>query len=209
VKISDALALRRHEAEAYNRARVARMLGETVNMRPPRYVCPSELEDYPPEPKVVWIVRAPGYVGDGTLDGGAYKWSPFIGVRSARGVELFRRGNGRSTIGRNALRHGRINWAETVRRYMTWDGIVQSMSADYSRAVQEIDDQWHRWSWEQTDGDRRYSKHGNFWYSMTTAPGMGAFTVVHRALEKSDLYKSYPAILSPAKLALTYPFLAG
>ena len=210
MKISEALDLRRHEAEAYNRARVALMRGETVNMRPPRYVHLSELEDYPPEPKVVWIVRVPGYVGDGTLAAGAYSWSRLIVVKSARGPEHFRRGSGRSTIGRNALRHGRINWAETVRRYEAWHGLVQSMSAAYNRAVKEIDDQWYHWSWEQTDGDRRYVQQGNFWYSLTAGPGMGTFTIVHCAHEKSDLYKSFSEIFkSPAKLASTYPFLAS
>jgi hypothetical protein len=205
---AEALAQYDSKAEAFHRARLTILQGGHATLRFPRQVLRKDLDGYPPAPKVVWIVRPPGYSGDGSLPHGAHKFSSRVAVNSAQGVLYFRGGSGRSTVGRNALRHGRINWAETVRRYSEWYDHSQALDMEFNRACQEIQDKWRLWVWEQTDEGRIYHQQGHLWYSLMAHYLPGAYATVHSAYEKADLYKGFAEhIASAARLTEVYPFL--
>ncbi len=207
MRTEEALAEYEKEAEAYHRARLAVQRGEKASMRHPRRNPVQSLEDFPQKPKVVWIVRPPGYSGDDTLER-AFHFDSIVCVSSSEGKLGFKRNSGRSIKGHNALRHGRINWPETHRRFSAWWKDSQHRIAEYERNLRALDDKWRRWVWDQNDAYRKYLLREGLWYALTRYPQSSRFRFsVACAHDKSALVDS-EVFENVEQLQKIFPFLA-
>jgi len=202
VNMEQAIALYAEGAEIYHRARLAVLRGETLNMRSPPVIDPRKLEGCPQKPKVVWILRPPGYSGRDEY-GYISKFCRTVVVDSG---DRFKRHSGRSIKGRNTLRHGRVNWSETIRRYDTWEKESQEFASQFFKAIDEINDQWYRWVWDQNDEAREYVFHEGWWLALTRYKSKAIPCSVTEARDKSEMHRSRPELFRSFEAMLkSYP----
>ena len=181
MKIKEALALHEEEAENYHRLRLAFQRGDRATM--PRYPHPfrvEELEDYPARPKVAWVLRPPGFVGEDTFE---------VSLGRPKVVKVggvtFKKGSGRAKAGRNTLRHGRIDWAETYRRHEAWREELLSFLDTWHRTIGDIQTKWSSWVWDQNDDIREYQQVGHIVYALTKYPKVLSVVCAH---DRSQLH---------------------
>ena len=185
-----AIALYAEGAEPYHRARLSVQRGEILNMRSPPVIHPQKMDDYPQKPKLVWVLRPPGYSGRDEYDFISSFYST-VGVDSG---DRFKRGSGRSIKGRNTLRHGRLNWEETIRRYELWEKDVLEFTSYYWNAITEIDNKWYRWVWDQNDEAREYVFHEGWWLALTRNKSKALPCSVTEARDKSEMHRTRPML---------------
>lgn len=170
MKTEEALALYEKETESYHRLRLAFQRGDgTVKIKIPLPFPIEELEDYPAQPKVAWVLRPPGFVGEDTFE--IVTWGPKeVRVGGPTNRAVFRCGSGRSWAGRNTLRHGRIDWEETIRRHEAWRKGLLSFLATWHGAIGDIQNKWSSWVWGQNEDLREYQQRGEIVYALTRYP---------------------------------------
>lgn len=197
------------ECEKYYKYRVAFLRAESRSslsvVRYPVFLDVNSLDDLPKKPGVVWIVRPSNWEG-GDEFASAFKWNPVIVVNSPKRIAAFKRGSGRSINGRNALRHGRINWKETHDRFMNWWNDTISFSKSYSKSIEKINKKLCRKAWDETDDLREYVVNNHMCYSLTRpADGKGLF--VSCAHHKHNLpFQTITIFNSVEELKSRYPF---
>ena len=140
MNITEALAEYDRQYGENAQARLEFLRGTKVKIPRPTLHLVHTLDGWPKVPEVAWIVRPPNFQGDTTIPS-AILYGKAIMV----GEKVFRKGSGRAAAGRNALRHGRIDWAETRRRYGRWHMEVSQLSLDYNKAIREIEQKWSLW----------------------------------------------------------------
>ncbi len=145
-------------------------------------VVASDLDDYPAKPQVAWVIRPPGYNGDGSAY--PFGYDKFVKV----GSDKFRRGSGRSFAGRNALRHGRIRWAETMARVHRYRADVAAFQARLHAEQNVVLDKWDLWLWDKLEPYREYHHDGREWYALCRYP-TGWYTVCS-GVDRGSLYQS-------------------
>lgn len=180
-------------------ARLDRLLGSKRNLPRPTLHLVHTLDGWPKVPEVAWIVRPPNFQGDIKIPS-AILYGKAIMV----GEHVFLKGSGRAAAGRNALRHGRIDWAETRRRYWRWYLKVDQLSLEYTKAIREIEQKWSLWFWNQEPFPRGCVQNGGSWYALTKHDSSW---VVHNSHLQENLHWAHPQIYSLKDLLLQYPFL--
>ncbi len=201
MKIIEALVEYDHQQDENARARLEFVRGANVKIprATPRLI--YHLEEWPEVPEVAWIVRPPNFQGDTKIPS-----SILYGKSVTIGGKVFLKGSGRAAAGRNALRHGRINWAETRLRYGLWAMETDQLSLAYNKTIREIERKWSLWFWNQNTFPRGCTQHGNSWYALTRN-GSGHFNV-HNSNLQEDLHMARPEYFySVASLLQQYPFL--
>ena len=160
--------------------------GKVKTRRPMISAAVHELDEYPAEPKLpVWIVRPPNFEDSPC----AINLGPLS--KSIRvGKHVFLRGNGRSAAGRNALRHGRVNWKETMQINDDHYYKVFALSKEYWNAIDEIDKKWQYIQWFLMKPE--VFERGNFWYAVARIKG--GTIVVLKSTIYADLFSAYPQL---------------
>jgi hypothetical protein len=178
IKMAEAVAKYNRETEPYHRARLAYRLGEdwtSIRVVTPHHV--QELEEFPSNPRVSWVLRPPGFSGNEEIVGSVFSWDTKVSVKNGEEILHFKRGSGRSTVGNNTLRHGRINWQETQRSYLEWSDETKRLSEAYYGTLKSIDHKWLRWVWSQNEENREYHQVNRIWYALTRFVGRKTFQV--------------------------------
>lgn len=160
--------------------------GKVKTRRPMISAAVHELDEYPAEPKLpVWIVRPPNFEDSPC----AINLGPLS--KSIRvGKHVFLRGNGRSAAGRNALRHGRVNWKETMQINDDHYYKVFALSKEYWNAIDEIVKKWQYIQWFLMKPE--VFERGNFWYAVARIKG--GTIVVLKSTIYADLFSAYPQL---------------
>lgn len=199
MKMQEALAQYESDVEKFYRLRRNLQLGLNTE-RPGYYTYPplTTLEDGPPQkPNPVWIVKPKDFTGKEQV--------AYYGSRVKVGDQFFYTGSGKAISGRNALRHGRINWPETEKLLKEWNEVSKKINEDYNNALAIIDQKWSKWAWDQGDESRVYIFENNEIYAITTYPGVAGF-VVSNALKKEHLHRARPELFKTVSdLLKTYP----
>lgn len=201
MNITEALAEYDHQQGENAQARLEFLRGTKVKIprATPRLI--YHLDEWPKVPEVAWIVRPPNFQGDTKIPS-AILYGKAIMV----GEKVFLKGSGRAAAGRNALRHGRIDWAETRRRYGGWAMKTDQLSLAYNKAIREIERKWSLWFWGQNPFPRECVQHGSSWYALTK--NNSAHFNVHNSHLREDLHCAHPEIFySIASVLQVYPFL--
>jgi hypothetical protein len=200
VNIAEALAEYDRQYGENAQDRLAFLRGNKTGIR---RACPHlvhTLDEWPQVPKIAWIVRPPNFQGDDTIPS-AILYEKAIMI----GEAVFLKGSGRAASGRNALRHGRIDWAETRRRYGCWHLEVDQLSKDYTKAIREIELKWSLWFWDQEPFPRGCIQHGGSWYALKKTD---SYWVVHNSHLQENLHWARPEVFySVAHMLQQYPFL--
>ena len=199
MNITEALAEYDRQYGENAQARLDLLRGTKVKIPRPTLHLVHTLDGWPKVPEVAWIVRPPNFQGDTTIPS-AILYGKAIMV----GEHVFLKGSGRAAAGRNALRHGRIDWAETRRRYGRWAMKTDQLSLDYNKAIREIEQKWSLWFWNQEPLPRGCVQSGSSWYALTKHD---SYWVVHNSHLQENLHWAHPQIYSLKDLLLQYPFL--
>lgn len=200
MNIIEALAEYDHKCGENAQARLDFLRGGKTNIRRPTVPPVYSLDEWPGAPEVVWTVRPPNFQGSTTIPS-----SILHGKTVTLGEKVFLKGSGRAASGRNALRHGRVNWFESRRRYGGWAVKTNQISKDYYKAIREIEQKWSLWFWNQNPFPRKCVQNGVSWYAVTKCD---TTYTVHNSHLQEDLHCAHPEIFHSVDSVLrSYPFL--